>query len=376
MLHTREVLITLLLLGVTACQATAIRKITPTFQMGPITSGESLTAAAPEAPAASLPTIAIDEIGVHFLPVGSGMCQMVQCPSDPSAAMVVDCGATPGSQGPRDLTRQQTIQAVQQALNGKQVTVVMSHSDADHSNYVPDIFANPEQIRSVWMGGNFAKYPAAVQNWAREMHQSGVLIYQGFAAGFHNDGRSVQELSCGTASSFILTVNSAQGANDASLMLALKYGETKWIFPGDATGVAQETARSNYPEGALVSTVVAASHHGANSNGSNSPSWAQAVLPNILVSSAGLRHYHPRCDAMDRYASRRLLPSPNHLYRCGRSGAWDPYVDLGLSVYNTEDVGVVSVVSGTDPRSLIVYCNGQVCSYAFEAYDQPQTDRP
>lgn len=306
-----------------------------------------------------------NEIRVHVLPVGGGMCHVVECPGagapDP---MLLDCGASTGSQGHGDLTKDGAVSDVRKLVNGRPTIVVLSHSDSDHSNYVPDIFPNAADVRSIWMGSNFWRFPAATQYWANRLQVAGVPVYKDFAPDSHGGGRAVAGLACGTANTFILTVNAAKDANGGSLMLSIDHGDTHMIFPGDATGAAQDSAMANYPGDLLRSEIVEASHHGATSNGSNAQNWAGATMPRYLITSAGTSYYHPRCDAVASYVKAgRLYGAPEHNFTCGNSGGWSPTNKTEEAIFNTEESGTIVITANTDPASTVISCDGSRCNY-------------
>lgn len=302
------------------------------------------------------------EIRFHLLPVGSGMCHLVECPgAGAPSPMLIDCGST--AQSPTDLTREQAVAKAREILNGRPAIVVLSHSDADHSNYVPDIVPLPAAVRSVWLGGKLANYPPAVRDWVALMKAKGVAVNLDFPAGYSNDGNAVANLACGDARTFILTVNAGAGANPSSMMLSIDHGDTHMIFPGDATAVAQDSAIANYPEpGILRSDLVEASHHGAESNGSNNERWADATAPRYLFVSAGQAYYHPRCGAIENFRTDRLRKAPTHRFICGFSDRWSDIQETGEAIYNTEDVKTIVITANADPTSIAITCNGKECN--------------
>lgn len=278
--------------------------------------------------------------------------------------MLLDCGASAGSQGHGDLKPDVAVAEVRKLINGRPTIVVLSHSDADHSNYVPDIFPNAAEVRSIWMGSNFWRFPAATQYWANRLEAAGVPVYRDFTPDYHGGGRSIPALACGTADTFILTVNAAKDPNGGSLMLSIDHGDTHMIFPGDATGAAQDSAMANFPGDLLVSTVVEASHHGATSHGSNAQNWADATMPRYLITSAGTSYYHPRCDAVASYVKAgRLYGAPEHNFTCGNSGGWSPTTRTDEAIFNTEESGTIVITADTDPGSTVITCDGSRCNY-------------
>ncbi len=305
-----------------------------------------------------------DEIRYHFLPIGPGMCRVIECPGagapDP---LVVDCGALAGGHGEGDYTRDDAIAYVRAVVGSRPTVIAISHPDQDHSSYLPYIFPDSAAVRRVVYGGVFGNYPVAVRAWMNQLVQAGVPVDGGFAPDFHNGGNAVPGLACGIAGTHILTVNSGNTANDNSMMLRIGLGNFTVILPGDATGVSQNAAMGNYPAfGELHSTIVSGSHHGADTHGSNSPAWAAATVPLATIFEAGLRFYHPRCTAVDVYRQAGgLAGAIGHRLQCGTYGGWSPNVPTVLAEYNTEDVGLIVVTSDANPANMSIYCNGYNC---------------
>ena len=82
----------------------------------------------------------------------------------------------------------------------------------------------------------------------------------------------------------------------------IEYEDFTAVFTGDAEGETEAQAINNF-DSALKATIITASHHGASTFASNSQDWATAMAPEVLISSAGNRFFHPRCAATNRFTS-------------------------------------------------------------------------
>lgn len=299
------------------------------------------------------------EIRVHSLPVGAGSCHLIECPGPDSDPLVVDCGSTGGAQmSPEDIEGY-----LRSAIGEGSPKVVISHGDADHSNFLPRVLP-PPRVRSLWLGGAHAEYPAAVLTWANAVRDLGdhqwPRVTEEFEPNWHNDGRAVEELACGEAKTFALTVNSGSSKNANSLMLSVDHGDFRIIFSGDAEGTTERAAMENFPEpGVLVSTVVVSSHHGAQSEESNHAEWIAATQPLVVVHSAGTKFGHPKCPVVKRFQDGgSLLPATPHDMSCGGLPAYAS----ALAEYNTHESGAVVVTSDASLDSLRVECFPEPCS--------------
>jgi competence protein ComEC len=291
-----------------------------------------------------------DELRIHYLNIGAGSCAVVECPGPDAPPMIVDCGSSGGTAS--DLTRDQTTTYIQTILaqNSTSFNVVVSHGDTDHYAYIPSALAGltPQHI---WQGGDDGDYSQnGFQNWVQTQEANGAHRHVSFTPHWHNNKEAIgSHLSCGIADSFVLTVNTGSSKNAQSLMLMLRYQDFTAIFTGDAEGSTEAQAISNYPND-LKATVLTSSHHGASTLGSNSQTWADAVVPKVLISSSGTGFFHPRCTAVNRYAT--TANTLTHDVQCGTTNAYQPS-RTNRAHYVTEINGAVVVTtSGKSPLSL------------------------
>jgi hypothetical protein len=158
------------------------------------------------------------------------------------------------------------------------------------------------------------------------------------------------DLSCGDASTLILPANTGTSKPTQSLVLMIEYEEVSVIFSGDAQGVTGAQAIEDF-DGNVKASVVAASHHGANTDRSNRPKWIAATSPEIVVYSAGTRFNHPRCIALERFTS--VTETREHDMRCGDPGGFRPVFRTKEAHYATAISGAIIVTSnGTSPVTM------------------------
>jgi hypothetical protein len=136
-------------------------------------------------------------------------------------------------------------------------------------------------------------------------------------------------------------------------MLLIEYGEFTAILAGDAEGVTEAQAVTNFAND-LKASVLAAAHHGSNSNQSNSADWITAVSPDVVVFSAGKLFGHPRCTALNRFNAVR--DAFEHDIRCGVSNdTFEPVMRTRKAQYLTDINGTIVITSkGQSP--LRVHC--------------------
>jgi hypothetical protein len=207
-------------------------------------------------------------------------------------------------------------------------------------------------------GYTFDEFP----DWIKQQRTGGATIHADQPPHFRNDGEPLGEsLSCGAAETFVLTVNTGQPANARFLMLLIEYGEFTAILAGDAEGVTETQAITNFAND-LKANVLGAAHHGSNSNQSNGATWINAVAPDVVVFSAGQLFGHPRCTALSRFNAVRH--AFEHDVRCGVSNEkFEPPFRTRKAQYVTDMNGAI-VVTSNGQSPLRVNCTG---SAAWEA---------
>ena len=233
---------------------------------------------------------------------------------------------------------------------------MVSHADPDHYNQLPSVL-DDVTARSVWQGGNPAHYTSAnFSTWLEGQEKRGAQVHRNFAPDFHNQRQPVSDaLSCGRASTFVLTANTGASDNAQSLVLMIEHEDFTVVFTGDAEGATEAQALTNYVN-AVKATVITSSHHGASTFASNSQGWADGMAPEVLISSAGNRFFHPRCAATDRFTS--LATTKRHAVRCGSSTAYTAS-RTNRAHYVTEVNGAI-IITSSGKSPLTVNCTRSV----------------
>lgn len=300
----------------------------------------------------------VDELRIHYLNVGSGSCTLVECPGPNAPPMIIDCGSV--GVFSFDLDGPEAATYIRSVLSNHDTApnVVISHPHTDHYDLIAEILAGT-QAENVWLGGDAAGYDkAGFPEWQEAQELGGADVHADHPADFHNDEQAMDPvvLGCGLADVFTLTVNTGDSPNPNSHVMEIRYQDFGATFTGDAEGITEGQADTNY-DGNVKTTVLSASHHGASSHGSNGSDWIDATDPEIVIFSSGPRFEHPRCNVVARY-EQELAVAPPHPTHCGDNNGFKRENASRLAKYVTATNGLIVITSdGTAPAEL--FCDGQ-----------------
>lgn len=109
----------------------------------------------------------------------------------------------------------------------------------------------------------------------------------------------------GSANIEILSVNNRVDINDTSIVLRIEYGETSFLFTGDATRETEQLILNSGMD--LESTVLKVAHHGSET--STSYVWLNAVMPQYAVISVGKNNTygHPTEEVLSRLSDADVI---------------------------------------------------------------------
>jgi beta-lactamase superfamily II metal-dependent hydrolase len=252
------------------------------------------------------------DLTIHFIDSGQGNCILVECPG--GGLVLDDCGSTKLSGSPLALhryldriIRQYTDTA---PFMPRPLAVIATHPDRDHFDLVASrrYQIDPDFVYRVIIADTVDAYPDYFRAWMKATPFTNI-----FPPNAHGPLRG---LHCGLAQIELLTINGGQAPgqppplsrhNADSAVIAIRYGGFLAVLPGDAEGPTQKLALKNSP--GLHPTLLAASHHGSDTAGSNELAWANATRPGIVVFTAALDNSfgHPRSTSVDNYLRQPSL---------------------------------------------------------------------
>jgi competence protein ComEC len=235
---------------------------------------------------------------VHFLDVGKADCILVLAGS---SAMLIDAGSAETSSEVVGYLHSHGVQRLNY--------IIATHSHLDHIGGMASVL-DKVQIDKFLIP---------------DIPDSGVE-YQSLLQTLSN--KKIEQLSpsvgekyqLGNAEFTILAPSSTKykNLNNYSIVIRLSYGNTSFLFTGDAMTVSEKEILANKPD--LTSTVLKVAHHGGS--GASSLDFLKAVNPKYAVLSVG--------------SDKKGYPSKKILQRLA---------SLDIAIYRTDEAGTIIATS-------------------------------
>ena len=217
------------------------------------------------------------ELSVVFLDVGQGDSILIHAPN--GQVMLIDGGRS------IQLANQEILPQIN-AWGARQVDVlVVTHPDADHISGLVGVLEN---------------FPVKLAALTGDQHTT--QIYERLLTDLRDKGVKGLQVRTGTTIPFDSAVQlevlspdddfvNHDNTNDGSIVLQLTYGQTSFLFMGDAEMSVNQAILQRGAE--VRATVLKLGHHGSRT--STDASWLQAVQPQwgIISAGAGNSYGHP-----------------------------------------------------------------------------------
>lgn len=293
---------------------------------------------------------------INFFDVGQGNCTVVHFLG--GSPLLVDAGFSNAGNSlfessgrtcavPMDERVAEKIKTYLASSGSVELNIVVSHGDKDHANLVNDVIENirtliPSLEVSVVLGGTKENY--------KSKDYKGTILHPEYKLKIKEKRVYAEEVISGTKAFpglcplgfkcnilAALALTGKDDKNDNSIVLRIESGAESVILTGDATKKTTDAIAVSFPK----TTILQASHHGADSDGSNSDSWFKATKPEYIIISSGSSGYgHPRQEMLKRALKIPTLVNtyPPHLLQY--CSDWS-FIDTSVTAKGTYSIDTV-----------------------------------
>lgn len=252
------------------------------------TSGEKM----PSASALETEEPALGSFVVHFIDVGQADAALLLCDGE---TMLIDGGNMEDADLLYTYLSEQGVDRLDY--------VVCTHAHEDHAGGLPGALSYATANTVLCSVREADSYP--FEQFLDAVERQGLSVH----VPHHGDSFAFGGATC----TVLAPISSTDNVNNTSLVLHFQYGETSFLFMGDAEyEVEQEILNRGY---SVRATVLKVGHHGSSS--SSSYRFLNEVLPEYAVLSCGRNndYGHPHDEVMSRLRDARTT-----IYRTDEQG--------------------------------------------------------
>ena len=222
-----------------------------------------------------------DALAVNFLDVGQGDCEFIQLPD--GKCMLIDAGVSDSAS---------KIAAKISELGYEKIDyLIATHPHADHIGGMKRIVDSFE-IGEIYM-------PKALTDTKTFENLLLAISDKGLSINTAKAGKVLYD-SDDLKIEFLAPVSDTyKDLNNYSAVIRLQYGNTVFLFTGDAEELAEGEMLNAYPKSALKADVLKVGHHGSNT--ASSADFINAVMPKYAVIEVGEgnSYNHPHAEAVN-----------------------------------------------------------------------------
>jgi beta-lactamase superfamily II metal-dependent hydrolase len=239
------------------------------------TSSQSSTTITSTSTTTSITTQSL--LDVYFIDVGQGDSILID---QGQTEVLIDAGT--GSVNVANF--------IKQYVDGPLEAVVATHTDADHIGGL-DTILNTYKVSEVWTNSQTAT-TVAYSNFISSIQSNGATTHT---------ARRGDKINVGTLSFSVLNPANLSGTtNNNSIVLNLNYGDTDFLFEGDA----EQEAEAGMLSAGIVphADILKVGHHGSRT--ASSPAFLAVVKPEVAVYMCGVGNMygHPHQETLNNLA--------------------------------------------------------------------------
>ena len=231
------------------------------------------------------------ELKIHYINVGQGDSILIQ---QGDATMLIDAG--PDANTTANYLKGQGIKKID--------VLVGTHPHADHIGGMPSVI-NKFEINKIYMP-RVTHTSKIFENTMESIKAKGMKI---------STPHPGDSFKLGNADCTIIAPNSSSydNLNNYSIVLRIKFGNTSFIFDGDAEGLSEGEILQKQLD--IQSDVIKLGHHGSRT--ATSQSYLNKVNPKYAVISCGKgnSYGHPHAETMAKLKERNIK-----VYRTDENG--------------------------------------------------------
>lgn len=238
------------------------------------------------------------KLEVHFLDVGQAESILIK---GPDASMLIDAGEN--GQG------EEVLRYLKGAGVSKLDYVVGTHPHSDHIGGLDEVIRElrVEQVILPDLPDEIVPTTQTYTDLLLAISKKGLKITPAKPGRTYSLGDGAEVRILGPAAQY-------SDLNNMSVICRLTYGETAFLFTGDAGVEAEQDILDS--GASVVADVLNAGHHGSNT--STGPRWLEAVSPRVAVISCGVdnSYGHPHREVIAALEAREI-----RILRTDRNGA-------------------------------------------------------